>query len=91
MTGAQVIAQLRKLGVEDGARRIAGRCGVSLESIVSNHRYKPATVARARTQVIACVTWSLGLSTPEAARLFGLADHTSILHHLRKREAEIQP
>lgn len=90
MTGAQVIAQLRKLGAEDGARRIAGQCGASLESIVSSRRHKSATVARARTQVIAAVTWSLGLSTSEAARLFGLVDHTSILYHLRKREAEIR-
>lgn len=87
MTGEQVIAELRRLGVERGARKIAKSHGMELEKALGGDRH--LSVARARTHVIACVTWSLGLSSVEAAGVFGL-HHTSVLYHLQKREAELR-
>ena len=83
----EVIAELRRLGVERGARSIARSHGMELEKALGDDRH--LSVARTRTHVIACVTWSLGLSSVEAARVFGL-HHTSVLHHLWKRETELK-
>lgn len=86
MTRAQVIESLRRIGAEEGASRIAEAHGMSLHKALSGDRH--LSIARTRRQIIACVAWTMGLSSVEAGHIFGV-HHTTVLHHLRTREAEL--
>lgn len=89
-SGPDAILRIRKrlaaMGAENVLRQIARKHGVAPNDLLVTTRH--TREARARHELIALVTWTAGLSTPQAGRLFEI-DHTSVVAQCLKREGEI--
>jgi chromosomal replication initiation ATPase DnaA len=66
--------------------RIAREHGKTFAALVSGTGTRSKTIALARHRWIAITKWTLGLSYPEAGRMFGL-DHTTVISACKKIEA----
>jgi hypothetical protein len=90
VTAADVAARLAKLHALSMALRICREEGADDEAVfcMTGHRRPLPRVSRARAHIWAVLRWSLDLSYPEVAQVFG-ADHTTVMVAVKKREAEL--
>jgi DnaA-like protein len=68
--------------------RIAREHGLTFAQIASRRRYAQIVAAKHRWWIV--TKWTLGLSYPETARLFGGLDHTSVMHAQKNVSAMLE-
>lgn len=85
---ANALAALDRVGALRIAKRIAAKHGFQLEVVLARADKRMST-SRARREIIATITWTLGLSENEAGAIFGCS-HDTVAHHCKRREQELQ-
>lgn len=83
-----ILAERRKAQAESVLKNIASEYGISVGEMLS--RCREPDVDRARRHAMAVLRWSTNWSFPVIGKIFG-RDHTTVMHAIRKYEAELNP